>query len=98
MKKLWVFFSILGLNVLAQNISQCRQRFDHYLNFRGALNGLVGFEKDHIAIYSGGKKQLAIYEEEIPVLAIVFENTNVAEQERLIRHKGLRRFNHAELD
>jgi N-acetylmuramoyl-L-alanine amidase len=83
----------------AQTLRECRQRFDTYLNFRGSLSGLVKFEADAISIYnSQGIKVLAIYQDEIPALAHVFENSSARQQELLIAAKGTRKFAKREKD
>lgn len=90
---LFAFFS------RAQTVQQCKKRFDTYLNFKGSLNSKVKFEKEVIYINSAqGKKEFAIYENEIKGLALFFENSTISEQQRLMSSKGLRRFTKRETD
>jgi N-acetylmuramoyl-L-alanine amidase len=85
--------------VSAQTILQCRQRFDQYLNFNGALNGLVKFEDNALFLLdASGKKEIAVYADEVAVLAGFFENSSVKQQQELVKRKGTRRFRQNERD
>src|ERR1041384_5279847 len=59
---------LIAISGQAQTIKDCRERFNNYLNFKGKLNGVVTFESDAIYLHSGGKKQLAIYQDEIQAI------------------------------
>lgn len=90
---LFAFFS------QAQTVQQCKKRFDSYLNFKGSLNSKVKFEKEVIYICNAqGKKEFAIYENEINTLAQFFENSSIPQQQRLMSAKGLRKFTRREND
>lgn len=85
--------------VASQNINACKERFDKYLNFRGSVSAYMRFEKDVMYLMGpGGKKELAIYEEEVPFLAALFENGTQKKQVELTTKKGLRRYSKKELD
>jgi N-acetylmuramoyl-L-alanine amidase len=93
------FFCLLGLLSRAQTLKQCKQRFDSYLNFRSSLNKCVRFEADAIFILnSRGKKEFAVYSNELPALAGFFENSTVKQQEQLMIAKGIKKFSKAQLD
>jgi hypothetical protein len=94
-----VIFFLLTFSLQAQNIHQCRQRFNAYLNFRGSLNNLVKFEGDVINIYnSKGQKEFAIYNNEISMLADFFEHTSLKQQEQLLKLKGTRKYSRRQRD
>ena len=70
MGKWLLMFSFLSHFIFAQTIKQCKYRFDNYLNFKGSLNGRVLFNNDAIYILdSKGKKEFAIYANEIEVVS-----------------------------
>lgn len=71
-----LFLLFLCFNVgHSQTISDCKKRFDNYLNFKGSLSNLVKFEKDSIVIHnSKGQKEFTAYQKELPMLAEVFEH------------------------
>ncbi len=98
MKKLLIILCWLSWHANAQNVGACKRRFDTYLNFKGSLNGVVKFENEVIYLTPGGRKELAIYEEELPALAIFFENSSLKQQEQFIRKKGLKKLSKTELD
>jgi hypothetical protein len=88
----WTFFN-------AQSIKQCKQRFDTYLNFKGALSNVVKFESDVINIYnSKGIKEFAIYSHEIEMLADFFEHTSFKQQEQLLKLKGTKKYSKRQKD
>lgn len=92
-------FCLLGLFSQAQTVQQCKKRFDTYLNFKGSLNSKVKFEKEVIYICNAqGKKEFAVYENEIKGLAQFFENTNIQQQQTLMSSKGLRKWTKREND
>lgn len=99
MNKILIFFCCLTGFSSAQNIQQCKQRFDNYLNFKGSLNNLIKFEPGAIYILNTkGEKEIAIYENEINMLASFFENSSLKEQEKLIKLKGLKKYNKKQHD
>jgi N-acetylmuramoyl-L-alanine amidase len=74
----------------AQSISDCKKRFDTYLNFRGQLTGMVEFKSDAIFFLNKkGQKEFAVYTQEIGMIAELFENTTPLEQLAFIKKKGL---------
>lgn len=92
-------FCLFGLFSQAQTIQQCKNRFDTYLNFKGSLNSKVKFEKEVIYICNAqGKKEFAVYENEIKGLALFFENANIQQQQALMSSKGLRKWTKREND
>ena len=82
----------------AQTILQCRQRFNTYLNFRGALDGVVKFDDDAIYLMSAGKREFAIYQEELPALSAYFQSSDAKQQAQLMRAKGTRKLSRRECD
>jgi N-acetylmuramoyl-L-alanine amidase len=91
--KYFIIFSFLSFLSFSQSIKDCKQRFDTYLNFRGSLNQIVKFENDAICLFDAkGRKELAIYSQELNVLASFFKVSTVAEQERLLNLKGLKKY------
>lgn len=97
-KKLIIPLCLLTHLAVSQTILQCKQRFNNYLNFRNSLNGTVRFEDDVLYILEGGKKEFAVYKDELPMLADFFANSTVREQEKLMRAKGLKKFTKRERD
>lgn len=92
-------FSFLTLVVHGQTIEQCKQRFDNYLNFRGSLNRMVKFDSEAIYLLNAqGKKELAIYKDEISAIADFMECSTFKQQEQFIRTKGLKRSGKRQLD
>ncbi|MDI1353447.1 MAG: N-acetylmuramoyl-L-alanine amidase [bacterium] len=99
MKKLCIVFCLMTDLAISQNIASCKERFDKYLNFRGSVSSYMRFEKDVMYLMGpGGKTELALYEEEIPALAALFEFGSQKKQVELISKKGLRRLSKRELD
>ncbi|MEO6304237.1 MAG: hypothetical protein ABIP51_13815, partial [Bacteroidia bacterium] len=93
MMRLFFAFYFLAHVSFAQitTVHQCKYRFDNYLNFKGSLNHRVEFQKEVIYIKNAtGKKILAIYAAEIPMLAKFFTNTSFSKQEKLLKFKGLK--------
>jgi N-acetylmuramoyl-L-alanine amidase len=63
------------------------------------LNGSVKFEDRVIYLCnSQGKKEFAVYEEEIKTLANFFERSSIKQQEQFVRLKGLKRLSQKEND
>ena len=97
-----ILFIIFCFNVsclFSQTIEACKKRFDTYLNFKGSLNSSVKFEAN--AIYfldEKGKKDLAIYANELIVLADFFENTSIKQQEEWLKTKGLKKYSRRQHD
>ena len=80
-------------------MKQCKHRFDSYLNFKNSLNKVVIFEKDVIYFLdANGNKELAIYAEELKLMASFFEHTNFKKQEALLKNKGLKKFSKRQRD
>lgn len=98
MKMYSCFFCLLVLCSQAQTLQQCRQRFDTYLNFQGSLNSTVKFEKDALYLLSGGKKDFAVYADEIGLLSDFFRYSTLKQQEQLVRAKGLKRLSRSQAD
>lgn len=88
MKKFCIFLLLLSSTVRTQTVSDCRERFNQYLNFRGSLSGQVRFDSHSITLLSGGKPSLIFYEEELPVLSLFFQTAPFQQQEFLLRSKG----------
>ena len=83
----------------AQTMADCKARFTSYLNFHGSLNQRVLFEDKAIFVLnSAGQKDIAIYENEIPVLSVFFRKSTLSEQRFLMQQKGLNAFTSAQLD
>jgi N-acetylmuramoyl-L-alanine amidase len=83
----------------SQTLEACKKRFDTYLNFKGTLNSSVKFEAN--AIYfldEKGKRELAIYANELSVLADFFENTSIKQQEEWLKTKGLKKYTRRQHD
>ena len=82
-----------------QTIADCKDRFDNYLNLKGSLNNSVIFEKDIIFLLNEkGEKEFAAYANELPLLSSFFENSNVDDQLKIFKQKGLRKFTRREAD
>ncbi|PBQ34080.1 hypothetical protein CNR22_20625 [Sphingobacteriaceae bacterium] len=97
MKFLYLFCLLTFLSA-AQSIQQCKQRFDTYLNFRGSLTGEVKFESDAIYLLNAGKKEFAVYENEIKVLSEFLQHSSIKQQEQLFRAKGIKRLSKQQID
>lgn len=99
MKKFVVVFYFIVPFAYAQSMKQCKHRFDTYLNFRTSLNKVVIFEKDVIYFLDvDGNKELAIYAEELKLMASFFEHANLKKQEALIKSKGLKKYSKRQRD
>lgn len=92
------FLCFLAVVIKAQTIEQCKRHFDTYLNFRGALSNSVKFENDAFYLLHNGKKEFAVYANEVSLLAHFFKNTSVKQQQLLFSSKKLRRFSKKECD
>ena len=92
------FFCLLTFFTQAQTLQQCKYRFDTYLNFRGTLNGSVKFENDALCLMSGGKKELIVYADELPLFSEFFKHSSLKQQEQLIQSKGNKRFTKQQSD
>jgi N-acetylmuramoyl-L-alanine amidase len=98
-KHIILIFITLSSFCNGQTIKQCKQRFDAYLNFRGALNNLVKFEEDVISIYNTkGIKEFAIYSHELEMMAEFFEHTPFKQQEQLLKLKGTKKYSKRQKD
>ncbi|MBL7934004.1 MAG: N-acetylmuramoyl-L-alanine amidase [Bacteroidia bacterium] len=92
-------FIFLCFCLQAQTIKQCQQRFSTYLNFHGSLNGSVKFSENSLSYFNPqGKKEYTFYEEELPALSLFFEQSTPAQQEALLRTKGLKPLSKKQLD
>lgn len=99
MKKFFTVFLLFTQQLFSQSITQCRQRFDNYLNFHGSLNKYVKFEKDAIYLLNTqGKRELALYADELGALAHFFENSSLKQQEVFIKQKGGKHLNKKNCD
>ena len=99
MSKLLFVFCILAQFAFAQTIKQCKYRFDNYLNFKGSLNDRVQFQNDVIYLLDNkGKKEIAIYANEIDVLSRFFIHNSFQKQEKLVKHKGLKKLSKIQCD
>jgi hypothetical protein len=93
------FFILMAFTSSAQTMEQCRQRFSAYLNFHGSLNGRVRFEKDALYLTNAaGKKDIAIYSQELSALSDYFKNSTLQQQQQLLQTKGLKKYNKKTLD
>jgi N-acetylmuramoyl-L-alanine amidase len=98
-QKLLIAVFFLSHCAFAQSVADCKKRFDTYLNFRGSLNGYVQFDEEGIYLLdANGKKELAIYAAELPVLADFFANSSIQQQEKLINEKKLTRYSRRKRD
>lgn len=92
-------FCVLSHFSFAQTIQQCKCRFDTYLNFRGSLNNRVLFQNDAIYILDDkGKKEIAIYANEIELFARFLTNNPFPKQEQLVKFKGTKKLSKAKCD
>lgn len=82
----------------AQSISDCKNRFDTYLNFKGKLNSVVRFNEDVIFISNGNKQVLKFYNTELNTLKLFFEKASLAQQMQLIEKKGDLKLSNVQLD
>jgi len=94
-----LFLCLLVQISFAQTIQQCKYRFDNYLNFRGSLNNRVQFSSDAIYILDDkGKKEIAVYANEIELFARFLTNNPYPKQEQLIKFKGVKKLSKAKCD
>ena len=99
MGKWLLMFSFLSHFIFAQTIKQCKYRFDNYLNFKGSLNGRVLFNNDAIYILdSKGKKEFAIYANEIEVVSRFLIHNSFSKQEKFLKSKGLKKISRSQCD
>jgi N-acetylmuramoyl-L-alanine amidase len=99
MGKWLLMFSFLSHFIFAQTIKQCKYRFDNYLNFKGSLNGRVLFNNDAIYILdSKGKKEFAIYANEIEVVSRFLIHNSFSKQEIFLKSKGLKKISRSQCD
>ncbi len=98
LRTLFVLCVLSGFS-FAQTVQQCKYRFDNYLNFRGSLNNRVQFQTDAIYILDDkGKKEIAIYANEIELFARFLTNNPYVKQEQLIKFKGVKKLSKAKCD
>jgi hypothetical protein len=93
-----VFLLALSAVMHGQNLKLCRERFNQYLNWKNSLNSIVKFDADALYLYSAGKKEFAIYSDELNIMAHLFENSTVEDQMRIMKAKGTRRYSQKEKD
>ena len=93
MKNLFILLLAGSFAMQSQTMQQCRDRYNRYLNFKGKLNSVVHFEDNGVFIYSGGKKDLAVYADELAVMAQLFEFASLEDQMRFMKWKGTRHLN-----
>ncbi|MDP3558404.1 MAG: N-acetylmuramoyl-L-alanine amidase [Bacteroidota bacterium] len=99
MTKLFFVFCFIVNFCFAQTITQCKYRFDNYLNFKGSLNNRVQFQNDVIYLLDAkGKKETAIYANEIDVLARFLTHNSFVNQQKLLKNKGLKKFSKLQCD
>jgi N-acetylmuramoyl-L-alanine amidase len=99
LKHFLIFLYCFAGTTYAQTISQCKQRFDTYLNFKGLLNPLVKFEGDAIYLLNGnGEKEFAVYAHELGAVAAFFENSDLKQQEAFVKRKGIKKFTSRQRD
>lgn len=82
----------------AQTISECRDRFNRYLNFRGSLSAALKFDEQSITLLSKGRPELVLYAEELPALSAFFQSSSLKSQESVLRMKGTRKLRPGTLD
>ncbi len=71
----------MAKTLFSQTIADCKYRFTNYLNFKGTLNPFVKFENRVIHIYNAsGRKELSVYENELPALASFLMNSTYEQQ------------------
>ncbi|MFO0358622.1 MAG: N-acetylmuramoyl-L-alanine amidase [Sphingobacteriaceae bacterium] len=84
-----IVFTLICNTLLSQSISDCKKRFETYLNYKGSISGFVKFEKESISIFNAkGQKEFTAYAKEIGLLAEVFEHYSPAEQIKFYKNKG----------
>jgi N-acetylmuramoyl-L-alanine amidase len=93
-----VILLLLVFSSAAQTIGDSKRRFNSYLNFKKGLNGQVIFEANAFYILSGGKKSFAVYNDEVVVLAKLFQYTTLERQGQLVSSKRLKHYSKSELD
>lgn len=99
MKRLLLVLLLIGHFAFCQKITECKKRFNYLLNFKNQLNGLVVFEDDRLfLINSAGKKELAIYENELEAISLFLENSTIKQQQHFYTLKGLKHFSSVQLD
>lgn len=89
---------LFTLSAGAQTMSDCKRRFDSYINFRNSLATHVQFSKNVMHLATGGRKILAVYEDELVVLAKLFQYSPLQRQLQVMNSKGLRHYTPRQLD
>lgn len=82
----------------AQNIAECKNRFDTYLNFKGKLSSVVRFNENDISISYGNKQRIKFYNSELNTLKLFFERATLAQQIQLIEKKDTLKLSNFQLD
>jgi N-acetylmuramoyl-L-alanine amidase len=99
MRYLVIIALFIAQDLYAQTISDCKSRFEKYLNLKGALSDKVIFEADVFYILNDKKeKEFAVYGNELPVIADFFENSSITEQTKLYKLKGTHKLTKKQLD
>ena len=98
MKILLILSCFVCAGLRAQTISDCKFRYDKYLNFRGSLGNAVKFDKESLSLFSGGKALFTVYNDELPAIADFFENSSLKDQAAFFKNKGTRRLSKNEKD
>lgn len=98
MKVCTLVFCLFCIVFQAQTIKDCKYRFDNYLNFKGSLNRVVKFENNVLYIEDKGKKEFAVYANELKVISNYFQNTSQEEQEAFVRFKKIKKLKLRQLD
>lgn len=83
----------------AQTISDCKKRFDTYLNFKHGLTNKLVFEKEVIYLLNQtGEREIALYDSELQALAAYTARAEKKTQQQFFQTKGLRHFTRLQLD
>lgn len=99
MQTVCIWLCWLPCLLFSQTISECRKRFDTYLNFKGGLSGRVQFNHEAIFILDArGKKEIAVYKAEIPVLGALLQDSDPASQQAFWKWKGTNRLSQRQRD
>jgi len=99
MRIIFAVLLLVSVHFQAQTIDDCKQRFNKYLNLKGSLAKDVIFEKDAFHVLAANKsKEFSIYENELKVLSVFFENSNTEDQLKLYKLKGTKKLSKGQLD
>ncbi|HRD37604.1 MAG TPA: hypothetical protein PLC65_03140, partial [Bacteroidia bacterium] len=99
MRIIFAVLLLVSFPFQSQTIDACKQRFNKYLNLKGTLAKDVVFENDAFHILAANKsKEFSIYENELKVLSVFFENSNTDDQLKLYQFKGTKKLSKDQLD